>query len=225
MSDTKSQPAMPSDAIYYLSKPRFGKGRPVVVLHAWWGLNGFIRGFCDRLAKEGFVALAPDLYRGAVASTIEEAEKLSSALEQDVVAQDISRAVERLQDISGTNRGGIGVIGFSLGGYWALWLATQESNPVAATVVFYATRGGDYSQTHSAFQFHHAEADEFEPASEVEKMRNRLSAAGKPAEFHSYAGTTHWFFESDRTDAYRAESAQLAWERTVEFLNAHLREP
>jgi carboxymethylenebutenolidase len=224
MNQEKSQPSMRSNANYYLAKPKSGKGRPVLVLHAWWGLSEFIKEFCDRLAKEGFVALAPDLYHGAVASTIEQAKKLSSTLEQDVVAQEITQAVDQLQGIGGTNTPGIGVIGFSLGGSWALWLASQKSNPVDATVVYYATGNEDYAQSHSAFQFHHAGTDDFEPTSEVEKLQNSLSAAGKPAEFYSYAGTTHWFFESDRTDAYHAESAKLAWNRTVEFLKAHIKE-
>jgi carboxymethylenebutenolidase len=197
-----------------------------LVLHAWWGLNEFIKEFCDRLAKEGFVVLAPDLFHGEVASTIEQADKLSSTAfqDQDAVAKDILQAVEQLQAISGTNTRGIGVIGISFGGYWALWLADQKSNPVVATVVFYASRNEDYDQSHSAFQFHIAETDDYEPASEVEKTQDRLSAGAKPAEFYTYPGTTHWFFESDRTDAYDAESAKLAWNRTVEFLKAHLKE-
>jgi carboxymethylenebutenolidase len=224
MSQGKSQPSMRSGTNYYLAKPESGTGGQVLVLHAWWGLNEFIKELCDRLAKEGFVALAPDLYHGEVASTIEQAEQLSSQLKQDVVAQEITQAVEQLQASSGTNTRQIGVIGFSLGGYWALWLANQRSNPVIATVVFYATRDEDYAQSHSAFQFHLAETDEYEPTSEVKKLQNAMSAAGKPAEFYTYEGTTHWFFESDRTDAYQAESAKLAWNRTVEFLKAHIKE-
>jgi carboxymethylenebutenolidase len=224
MNRRKSQPSMRSSANYYLAKPKSGKGGPVLVLHAWWGLTEFIKELCDRLAKEGFVALAPDLYHGAVASTIDQAEELSSKLKQDDVAKEITGAVEQLQAISGTSTRGIGVIGFSLGGYWSLWLADQKSNPVDATVVFYATRNEDYAQNHSAFQFHFAETDEYEPTSEVKKLQNSLSATGKPAEFYTYAGTTHWFFESDRTDAYHAESAKLAWKRTVEFLKTHIKE-
>lgn len=215
---------MQNNANYYLAKPNSGKGRQVLVLHAWWGLNAFIKEFCDRLAKEGFVALAPDLYHGAVASTIEQAKRLRSKLKKDVVAKEITQAAEHLCTIGGTSKRGIGVVGFSLGGYWALWLAAQKSNPVAATVVFYASRNGDYTPSRSVYQFHLAETDDYVAASGVKKLEKGLSVAGKQAEFYSYAGTTHWFFESDRTEAYHAESAKLAWNRTVDFLKAHVRE-
>lgn len=218
---------MQTSANYYLAKPIAGQGRQVLVLHAWWGLNAFIKGFCDRLAQEGFIALAPDLFHGTVAATIEQAQEHIAALEQDAAAldrvtQEVTQAAAQLQSTSGANAREIGVIGISFGGYWALWLAAQVSNPVAATVVFYASRNGDYAPSHSAFQFHIAETDDYEPKSEIEKTQNRLRAAGKLAEFHSYPGTTHWFFESDRTDAYDAESSKLAWNRMVDFLKAHV---
>src|SRR5438132_649609 len=179
MSEQMSPAAMRGGADYVVAKPKSGRGRPVLVLHAWWGLNAFIKEFCKRLANEGFVVLAPDLYHGAVAATVEEAEKLMSSLEREpeAVAREITRAAEHLQGIDGTSASGIGVVGFSLGGYWALWLASQPSNPVVASVVFYATRGEDYAHSHAAFQFHLAETDPYEPASNVEQMQKSLSAA------------------------------------------------
>jgi carboxymethylenebutenolidase len=116
----------------------------------------------------------------------------------------------------------VGVVGFSLGGGWALWLAEQESSPVAATVVFYGSRGGDYIQGHSGFQFHLAETDPYVSASAVKALRKKLAAVGKQAEFHVYPGTEHWFLEADRPEAYQPEAAKLAWRRTVEFLKKWL---
>ena len=222
MSPKRSQSSKEVKMDYYLSKPGAGKGRPVLVLHAWWGLNPFIKGFCDRLAKEGFVVLAPDLYHGEVAATIQEAEQLSSRLNQAEVEKQLAQSVEQLQSLAGPSTKGIGVVGFSLGGYWGMWLTKERPDAVAATVVFYATRPDDYSGSQAAFQFHLAETDPYEPPSEVEAIQARLKEAGKPAEFFTYPGTTHWFFESDRADAYRAESAELAWRRALDFLKAHL---
>jgi len=211
----------PDSEKYYVAKPKSGQGRGVLVLHAWWGLNQFCRAFCDRLAQEDFVALAPDLYHGATATTIEEAKKFRSKLKQEAVAAEITQAAEYLQAICGAS--GIGVVGFSLGGYWALWLADQKASPVAATVVFYGSRHGDYTASPSAFQFHLAATDDYVAASGVKKVQKSLQTAGKEAEFYTYAGTTHWFFESDRADAYNAPAAELAWRRTVEFLQKHMR--
>ena len=219
MSQKKTQPAIANS---YLAKPKSGKGKGVLVLHAWWGLNPFVRKFCDRLAKEGFVALAPDLYHGATASTIAEAKKLRGTLKREIVAQEIAQAAEHLRAICGAKNRAIGVVGFSLGGYWALWFAEQKASAVAVTVVFYASRNGDYRHSPSAFQFHLAERDDYVAASGVKKLERQLSAASKDAEFYIYPGTAHWFFESDRADAYNAQAAKLAWSRTVEFLKKHV---
>jgi carboxymethylenebutenolidase len=209
-------------ANYYLAKPKSGKGKGVLVLHAWWGLNPFVKKFCDRLAKEGFIALAPDLYHGAVASTIAEAKKLRDTHKPKIVGQEIAQAAAQLRALCGGNKRTIGVVGFSLGGYWALWFAEQKTSAVAATVAFYASRNGDYRDSPSAFQFHLAERDDYVAASGVKKLAKQLSAAGKDAEFFTYPGTSHWFFENDRVGAYNARAAKLAWGRTIKFLKTHI---
>ena len=208
---------------YYVAKPKAGTGRPVMVMHPWWGLNGFIKQFCVRLANEGFLVLAPDLYSGPVAATIPEAEKLGAAADArfEEIKQEIGRYAAELQSLSGANHGDIGIVALSLGGFYSLWYATQPSSPVAAVVLYYATGEFDYTPSHAAFQFHLAEQDEYEPMSNVEKTRQSLAASGRTAEFHIYPATKHWFFETDRPE-YKAEAAEVAWDRTVAFLKAHL---
>ena len=93
---------------------------------------------------------------------------------------------------------------------------------MTATVVFYGTRNGDYSTSQSAFQFHLAETDEYVATSGVKKLQKSLAAADKVAAFHTYPGTSHWFFESDRPEAYKPEAAQLAWIRSIEFLKLYI---
>jgi carboxymethylenebutenolidase len=204
----------------YIARPAAGLGRGVLVLHAWWGLNPFLRGFCDGLAGEGFTVLAPDLYHGAVAATIAEAKKLRGKLKGETVAQEITQATGQLRECCGSP--GIGLVGFSLGGYWGLWLAEQAASAVRAAVIFYGARQGDYAASPAAFQFHLAERDDYVADSGVKKLRRSLQAAGRVAEFHTYAGTGHWFFESDRPDAFQPQAAELAWQRTIEFLGKHL---
>jgi len=223
MNSNKALKSQSTIENYYQATPEAGTGKGVLVLPAWWGLNPFFRRLCDRLAQEGFVALAPDLYHGATAATIEEAMKLRSKLKQETVSQGITRAAEHLHTISGVGGQAIGVVGFSLGGYYALWLAEQVAVQVAATVVFYGTRNSGYTGSQSAFQFHFAETDDYVAASGMKKLQKSLQAAGKEAEFYTYTGATHWFFENDRPDAYKAQAADLAWSRAIEFLKKHIK--
>ena len=202
----------------YLAAPVGGKGPGVLVLHPWWGLNDTIREVCDRLAKEGFIACAPDLYHGQVAVTIEEAEQLSSKLDAEGAKTDIAGAVKLLWERAGSEGQGLGVIGFSLGAYFALGLSGVEPERIRAVVLFYGTGPGDYPQAKAAYLGHFAQVDDYEPESEVDGLEAALRTAGRPVTFHRYEGVGHWFFEPDRPDAYNPAAAQLAWERTVSFL-------
>ena len=218
----KAQTDTSSSDNYYLVTPASGTGPGVIVLHAWWGLNPFLKNLGQRLAQQGFVALDPDLYHGVTASTVEEAQSLRSTLKRDMVSAEIAQAVEYLRAQPSVRGHDIGVIGFSLGAYWALWRADQKFSAIRATVVFYGTRHGDYTETPSAFLGHFAEHDDWVATSSVKKLEKTLRKAGKEVAFYVYPGTRHWFFEQDRLDAYDAQAAKLAWERTVEFLRHHL---
>ena len=127
----------------YVAVPQSGKGTGVLVLHAWWGLNDFFRDFCDRLAQEGFVALAPDLFSGKVARTIEEAEQLNSQLNE---AEDMPPLVlsgfEELSKHPAITGNALGTIGFSFGAYWARWLAQEKPELIRAVTIFYSDEIG-----------------------------------------------------------------------------------
>ena len=211
----------------YLATPRSGKGAGVLVLHAWWGLNDFIRETCDRLAQEGFVALAPDLFAGQVARTIEDAQRLVTHLneEQDVPPVILS-AVEELSQCSTKPGAGLGSVGISFGSAWVLWLAQIKPDLMRAIILFYGTNGGsgDFRQSQAAYLGHFAETDPYEPLSAIQGLEERLQAANRPTTFFTYPGTGHWFFEKDRLDAYNAPAAQLAWNRTIAFLHVQLDE-
>jgi carboxymethylenebutenolidase len=181
-------------------------------------LNDTVKTFCERFATEGFVAFAPDLYHGKVAATIKDAETLSSSLKSEQVKSDLADSVAFLSDLTATGGRGLGVIGFSLGAYYALGLSADDPDPIRAVVVFYGTGEGDYKRSKAAYLGHFADTDDYEPASEVKSLERALVAAGRPVTFFTYKGTGHWFFEQDRSDAYDPEAARLAWERTVPFL-------
>ncbi len=210
----------------YLAVPKQGKGPGVVVLHAWWGLTETFQQVCDRLAEAGFVALAPDLYHGKTTSKVEEAHSLVRTLDDEQASADTVAAVQFLRQhdaaylASGSGR--LALIGFSLGGAYALGTSVNMPDDIAAVVTFYATYPGlDYSKAKAAYLCHFAEHDEFEPPESVSQFEEDLRSSGKQASFFTYPGTQHWFFEQNRPE-YDAEAAQLAWERTIEFLHQQL---
>jgi carboxymethylenebutenolidase len=204
----------------YLAIPPAGQGSPVLVLHAWWGLNDTIRAFCTRLAESGFVAFAPDLYHGKVADNIADAERLGSALDtkHQLAKAEIAEAARFLDERAGKSGRGVAVIGFSLGAYYALDLSVAAPERAHSVVLFYGTGGADFSRSRAAYLGHFAEADEFEPQSNVDHLEASLRHAGRPVDFHRYRGTGHWFFEPDRSQAFNQAAASLAWDRTLVFL-------
>jgi carboxymethylenebutenolidase len=212
----------------YLALPESGKGPGILLLHAWWGLTDFVKQLADRLAAEGFVVLAPDLYHnGATADTIAEAEKLVQSHDSDATQVVAESAVQYLISHPTVTGNVIGTIGFSFGAAWALFLASvlQPTN-IGAVVVFYGNYPdldrNEYTNSQAAFLGHFAETDPYEEPEIARNTLAELHAAGREAEFHFYPGTGHWFFEHNRPDAYNQEAAELAWERTIAFLNSHL---
>lgn len=205
---------------YYIALPESNRGPGILVLHAWWGLNDFFKSFCDRLAGEGFVVLAPDLYHGKIANSIPEAENLRKKTNQNQICAEILAAMDVLNALPGVTNQPNRVIGFSMGAYWALWLALEKPKEIGAVIVFYGSRSGDYSQSQAAFQGHFAETDRWVSTSGLKKMEKNLRSAKRPTTIYTYPGTGHWFFENDREEAYHPEAAQLAWERTLAFLKA-----
>lgn len=204
----------------FLAVPPTGTGSPILVLHAWWGLNETIKAFCNRLAEAGFVVFAPDLYHGEVADTIAGAEALVNALsDKDAQAKaEVVEAVRFLQDRSGSGEIGVAVIGFSMGAYYALDLSAAEPNLIDSVVLFYGTGPADFSQSKSTYLGHFAENDPYEPQANIDDLAESLKRAGRPVMFYQYSDTGHWFFEADRTDTFNPAAASLAWERTLAFL-------
>jgi carboxymethylenebutenolidase len=202
----------------YLALPPSGQGKPVLVLHAWWGLNATIKAFCDRLAAEGFVAFAADLYHGEVAETIPDAERLGHAVDGHFLQAraEVAAAATYLCERAG--QPGLAVIGFSLGASYALDLAVTEPERVHSVVVFYGSWGEHFERAKAAYLGHFAEHDPYELAASVDAFEAALKAAGRPAAIYRYAAAGHWFFEPDRIEAYDPEAASLAWERTLAFL-------
>jgi carboxymethylenebutenolidase len=201
----------------YLALPPTGKGSPVLVLHAWWGLNDTMKAFCTRLAEAGFIAFAPDLFHGRVADTIDGAKALVRGHDSDQTSADIADTTRFLNERAGQADHGLAVIGLSFGANYALDLSVADPEHIRSVVIFYGTGAADFSRSKAAYLGHFAEMDEFEPLSGVDDLEAELRRAGRPVTFHRYPGTGHWFFEPDRPQFNQA-AASLAWDRTLAFL-------
>jgi len=206
---------------YLVLPDGYASGPGVLVLHAWWGLTPFFKQVCDRLADEGFVAMAPDLFDGRTVDDPAEGKALLAEADIDVAANLVRSSLFTLRSLPATPDAPVGVLGFSMGGSWALWLASRVPELVGATVVFYGSQTTDMAAATSPFLGHFAETDELIGADELTLMEADLRLLDKDVSFHHYPGTRHWFFESDRP-AYDAAAADLAWQRTVAFLHEHL---
>ena len=208
----------------YLSTPASGTGPGVVVIQEWWGLNPHIEDVADRLAAEGFVALAPDLYHGKVTREPDEATKLMMGLAMDGAAVDIVAAAGYLSGHESTGGQGIGVIGFCMGGSLALWSGTL-SDDIVATVGFYPAMPWEkmspiWSQYQDKAALLHADEHEGGVNGEgVLAAEKAIENAGGEVSAYEYPGTDHAFFNDTRPEVYAPEAAALAWQRTIAFLN------
>jgi carboxymethylenebutenolidase len=192
-----------------------GSGPPVLLLHAWWGLNQPIEELADRLAGDGFTVLAPDLFDGAILATIEEADAHGKEADADH-ERILGLAEAALDDLlahADVRGERAAIVALSFGAWYAAQLA-EKRREVTALVCIY----GDVFEGPEgvAYLGHFAEDDQFVD-SEVPELR----AASDRGEAHIYPSTKHWFVESDRPE-YDAEAAELAYARTVAFLRRQL---
>lgn len=206
----------------YFIAPAEGADRGVLVLHSWWGLTPFFKSVCDRLADHGYAALAPDLLPGQKPSTPDEAEACLARADVNRSAALVLSSARTLRAATKQPAAPIGVVGFSMGASWGLWLSARSPLEIAAAVTFYGTQSIDFADAHSAYQGHFAEFDALVGDDDVVELEANLHLVGRPVEFWRYPGTSHWFFESDRDLAYNPGAADLAWERTLAFLERHL---
>jgi carboxymethylenebutenolidase len=218
-------PSNGSTASGYLATPASGSGPGVVVIQEWWGLVDHIKDLCDRFAEAGFVALAPDLYHGKTASEPDEAGKEMMAMQMGQAAKDMSGAVDEVVRRSSVDH--VGVIGFCMGGGLAMVLATQRPDAVSAVIPCYgiipwAEAQPDYSAMSAALLGHYAEKDGFFTPEAAEALGEQLRDLGKEAEIIVYPGCDHAFFNDTRPEVYDADASALLWERSIDFLHAHV---
>jgi carboxymethylenebutenolidase len=200
-------------------------GPGVVVIQEWWGLVDHIKDVCERFAAEGFVALAPDLYRGKAVSEPDEAGKAMMAMQLDQAAMDMSGAVDEVRRRSG--RDAVGVIGFCMGGGLALVLAALRPDAVKAVVPCYGVipwpdAQPDYSKLDAAVEGHYAERDESASPEMARALEEQLRSLGKTATIVVHPDTDHAFFNDTRPEVYNAEESQNLWTSVMAFFRSTL---
>lgn len=192
----------------------------VLVYHAWWGLNSFFQDLAVRLANEGFTVLAPDLYDGKTGDTIQEAQEMLAHRDVERHTFIAESAVRWMQE-QPSDYPGLGLVGFSMGGSWALELASRFPETIKAVVLYYGSGDTDYSKIRARILGHFGGLDAWTPQSDIEYMENAMRPHGTQYQFLTYPDAEHWFVETNRPE-YREEDAALGWERTVKFLREEL---
>jgi carboxymethylenebutenolidase len=210
----------------YLALPPGGSGPGVIVIQEWWGLTDHIVDVTNRLAAEGFVALAPDLFGGRTTHDADEAGELMSQLPVAKAAQDLSGAVDFLLGHQAVTSGKVGAVGFCMGGGFVLMLAAQQGDRIGAAVPFYGVGEAvpsQYSGLRAAVQGHYGEQDQMYPASDARALENQIrDESGADVEFFYYPAGHAFHNEANLLGTYDPDSARLAWQRTVQFLKDRL---
>lgn len=198
------------------------KAPSVVLIQEYWGINAHVKSLADRLAKEGFLVVAPDLYHGKIAKDASEAGKLMTELDTLVAVKEIGAAAAYLREHP-RGSGKVGVIGFCLGGALAFAAACHVEG-LDAVVPFYGVPPAekvDYSKVTAPILAHFAKTDAWASVDRAEAIKKQVEAAGGSMQLEVYdAG--HAFVNDTRPEAYDEKSAKLAWQRTVDFLKKNL---
>jgi len=197
----------------------------IVVIHEWWGLNDWVKEQASKLADQGYVALALDLYRGKVATTPDEAHEIMRGVPEDRAQRDLHAAVEFLKAQTNVNKDRMGAIGWCMGGGYALDLAILEPS-LRADVINYghlATDPGSIEKIHAAVLGIFGGQDRGIPVEDVKKFEQALKQQGQKVEIVIYPDAGHAFENPNNKAGYRAEDAADAWKRTVDFLASTLK--
>jgi len=208
----------------YLAKPASNVGCGIIVIHDEWGLTEFIRDVCDRLARAGFVALAPDLFLGRTADDPVAAEHLSKELELDVADADLESAVAELYNQNATAGSKVGALGFGLGGSLALRLSSRHRR-IGAVVDLYGTRldiVGELERVAAPVLAVLAGGDESGAESAVAAMKSGLERAGVNASVEVRAGVRCGYMNDARLDVYDAAAAAGTWDALLAFFRSQL---
>ncbi len=215
-----------NSAMGYLAKPE-GEGPfpAVLLIHEWWGLNENIRQNAERFAEEGYAALAVDLYNGSSATDPDDARKLATSVREDMDSafENLTSAIAYLQDLPSVDANRMASVGWCFGGGWSYEIAKNNLG-VQSSVIYYGQFNpeDDLSQMRAKILGHFGEEDASIQVDTVKEFQATLQTLSGYHEVYIYPNSGHAFANQDN-DNYNEQSANTAWERTLNFLNLHVK--
>jgi len=198
----------------------------IIVIHEWWGLNDWVKEQATKLADQGYVALAIDLYRGKVATTPDMAHEIMRGVPEDRAKRDLHAAFEFLSSQSNVKKDRIAAIGWCMGGGYSLDVALQEPT-LRADVINYGHLATDLDaikKINASILGLFGAQDHGIPVDDVKKFEETLKQDGKKVDIVIYDDAGHGFENPNNKDGYRARDASDAWQRTVKFLSSTLKQ-
>ena len=209
----------------FLARPKeAGRYPGVIVIHEIWGLVDHIKDVASRLAREGYAALAVDLFEEKIVSKLEEGRVLRDKFTEEKILADLNGTFNYLKTLSYVNPNRIGSVGFCMGGGLSLLLACHNRE-LAAPVIFYGRNPSPIELVKNLqcpILGNYAGADMAITESDINLLKQTLTKYGKNFDIKVYPGAPHAFF-NDTKESYRPEAAKDAWERTLNFFNKQLK--
>lgn len=204
-----------------------GKGPfpAIVVIHEWWGLNDWVKEQASKLADQGYVTLAIDLYRGKVATSADEAHELMRGVPNDRSTKDLLAAANYLRAQKNVNPKKVGAVGWCMGGGYSLDLAINDPQ-LAAAVINYghlASEPDTLKKINAPILGLFGGKDRGIPVDDVQKFAAELKKLGKTVDITVYPDAGHAFENPNNKEGYRAQDAANAWDRTVKFFAQNLK--
>ena len=209
----------------FLARPKeAGRYPGVIVIHEIWGLVDHVKDVASRLAREGYVALAVDLFEGKIVSKLDEGRALREKFSEEKILADLNGAFNHLKSLSYVNPNRVGSVGFCMGGGLSLLLACHNRE-LAGPVIFYGRNPSPIELVKNLqcpILGNYAGADMAITESDINLLKQTLTKYGKKFDIKIYPGAPHAFF-NDTKESYRPEAAKDAWERTLKFFNKQLK--
>jgi carboxymethylenebutenolidase len=202
-----------------------GRYPGLIVVHDWWGLTDWVKEQTQRLADQGFVALAVDLYGGKVATNATEAGEMSGALKSDHSVLSLMAGIVYLASRNDVQRDRVGVVGWAMGGSYALQLAMHVPR-LGACVVNYGvlpTDPNDLENIGAPILGNFGADDHGVTPADVQAFEKTMKTLSRRVDLKIYEGAGHSFENPNNKDGYRLQAAEDAWNRTIAFLNKSLK--